>query len=249
MIEALLRLGSLRQVYEELLLIHWPVDGRDLRRHLPPGFEPTTFGGTAWIGHDVYLASYSLGWGPRLLRRRPHLTLRTMVSVDGVPGIYLLALDVPDRALAFAARAALDLPCGAAVARMARLGDGVSARFVGPADGTRVRIGFNTGGPRVAAETVSPAFADFIIGADRLFLVDRAGSVFVTEVEHGAWDLREVPTVVHEDSMIERFGIDLQSGRPISLWQPRQTLLMRAPRPLVSGRQAIQPRAKLVSDV
>ena len=100
----------MRQRWEHLLFLHWPVPPSLLAPTLPPGLEVDTFDGQGWLG---VIPFWMRGVRPNGLPAVPgisnfhELNLRTYVlDSEGRPGVWFYSLDC-DQALAVAAARSL----------------------------------------------------------------------------------------------------------------------------------------------
>jgi uncharacterized protein len=103
----------MKQRWNQLLFMHWPVSVSAIRRVVPKVFEIDEFGGTGWISIVPFQVSHLRAMGlPSLpgLDRFYELNLRTYVVYKGVPGIYFLSLDASNSPAVLAARFFYSLP-------------------------------------------------------------------------------------------------------------------------------------------
>jgi uncharacterized protein YqjF (DUF2071 family) len=197
------------QTYEHLLLVHWTVPIADLERLVPAPLKVATYEGQAYIGHDVYI-----GAKPRLFDRlsipgvppRPIVTLRTIVDVAGSRGLYLLSLDAPARLMTWIERRLLHVRSYHAEVGIAP-GDGgitvVSSRIsdAGAQLSARYRA---VGQPRAPA----PGSRDeFLLGGDRLYTIDDAGTTRAIDVRHGPWSLAPAEVTFDLDTIATAVGL------------------------------------------
>ena len=102
-----------RQVWHDLLFIHWPVPAEVLKAHVPPSLTIDERGGSAWLSLvPFHMSDVTLRGVPALpwLSAFAEMNLRTYVTLDGKPGVWFLRMDA-ERALAvWTARFGLGLP-------------------------------------------------------------------------------------------------------------------------------------------
>lgn len=104
----------MRQRWEHLLFLHWPVDAERIQRTLPPGLRADTFEGKGWLGivpfamRDVRPAGLpAVG----LISNFLELNVRTYVHDErGVPGVWFYSLDCNQALAVLIARMFFGLP-------------------------------------------------------------------------------------------------------------------------------------------
>jgi uncharacterized protein YqjF (DUF2071 family) len=101
-------LPLLHQKWKNRTFLHWAYDPADVRRALPPGLEPDTFNGKAWVGLTPFVVA---GFRPTGLPPVPGLStfpetnLRTYVrDRRGRDGLWFLSLEVSRLATVVGAR-------------------------------------------------------------------------------------------------------------------------------------------------
>ena len=103
----------MHQIWRHLGFLHWPVDHDVVARLLPPGLEPDTFGGVAYIGIVPFTipltqtASFAFPLAPKF----HEVNLRTYVHRNGrSPGVWFFSLEAASRLAVVSARLAYRLP-------------------------------------------------------------------------------------------------------------------------------------------
>jgi uncharacterized protein len=219
----------MRQVWHDLLFMHWPVAPEVMRRLLPAALPLDTFGGQAWIGVVPFWMS---GVRPRLvppvpgLSRFPELNVRTYVTLDGKPGVYFFSLDAGNRIAAMAARW-----YGLAYyhARMsASWSDGwveyASQRIHHGAPRATLRMRYRPVGP--VMEDVGPETLDWWL-TERycLYLIGRDGQPQRLEINHPNWRLQAAEAEVGVNSMTVQLGLALPDVEPLLHFARRQEMV------------------------
>jgi uncharacterized protein YqjF (DUF2071 family) len=223
------------QTYEHLLLVHWPVPEVALRAALPAGVEPVPFDGTFWVGHDVYLGTHGRSLGlpvPPGLDVRPVVTLRTIVDVQGVRGLFLLSLDAPNPIASFAERQLLGLRSHDADVQIGEGPGGnvqVNARRA-TADAA-LRASYRPIGS--GATPAAGSLESFLLGGDRLYAGD-VQQLFAIDVVHGPWSLSPALLTIEVDTIPSSCGLPPPSAADlVAVYQRAQTARVAAlPRPL-----------------
>lgn len=102
-----------RQVWDNLLFMHWPVPYEALRPYVPPPFEIETYDGQAWVSVVLFEAN---GNGPRGMPGQIpfssflELNVRTYVNFNDEPGVYFFSLDADSPVAVRGARTVFSLP-------------------------------------------------------------------------------------------------------------------------------------------
>lgn len=103
----------MKQSWEDLVFMHWPVPPQILRPFIPSQFEIDLYDGMAWIAivpfhmNDIQLRGFSA------IPVRNHmleLNVRTYVRYNNESGVYFISLDANHRLGVFLARSLFGLP-------------------------------------------------------------------------------------------------------------------------------------------
>lgn len=103
----------MRQLWRHLGFLHWPVDHDAVSQLLPPGLEPDTFGGLAYLGIVPFTIalSRSARFALPLVPKFHELNLRTYVHRNGrSPGVWFFSLDAASHLAVVGARLTYGLP-------------------------------------------------------------------------------------------------------------------------------------------
>jgi uncharacterized protein len=101
------------QEWHNVVMLHWRVPLHLIAALLPPGLEPDTFEGEAWVS---WLGFTVKKMRPRALPSVPYMStfeevnLRTYVTQNGQPGIYLLSAEAGKCLTAYLARIITGIP-------------------------------------------------------------------------------------------------------------------------------------------
>lgn len=223
------------QDYEHLLLAHWPVPLEKLRARVPEPLEVSVFDGSAWLGHDVYVMDRPSVRGlPELPLNleRPIVTLRTLVSLDGVPGIFLFSFDAPVAFASWFETHFLDLRSHAADVEIKAEGQGVTVRSERRASpSARLAARYRSTGDGIAPPAGS--LDHFLIGGDRLFTANAAGAVHAIDVVHGPWLLAPAQVAFDENTLAETAGLPGPGANNVrAMYQRTQQAFVALPRRL-----------------
>jgi uncharacterized protein YqjF (DUF2071 family) len=162
----------MRQLWQHLGFLHWPIDADAVARLLPPGLGVDTFGGTAYVGIVPFTIplSRSAMFGVKVAPAFHELNLRTYVHRAGHdPGVWFFSLDAASRLAVWGARFGYHLPYFHARMSMVVSGDGhddapvVAYESIRAWNGAAFRARYQATGP------AAPAAA----GSLEFFLVER----------------------------------------------------------------------------
>ncbi len=220
----------MRQVWNDLLFMHWPVQPEVMRGLIPAALPLDTFGGQAWIGIVPFWMS---GVRARLLpplpglSRFPELNVRTYVTIDDKPGVYFFSLDASNRPAVVAARA-YGLPYFHA--RMATSRPDSWVRY----DSRRTHRGAPHASLRMRYRPVGPVMADVVPGTLDWWLTERYCLYFVggdgaprrLEIDHPKWPLQPAEAEIDENSMTDQIGLALPDIQPLLHFSRRQDVMI-----------------------
>lgn len=208
----------LRMRWEQLTYVHWAVTPEDLAATLPPGLEPDTLHGRAYVGLVPFRMA-GIGLGPTGVPLPygtfPETNVRTyVVGPDGGRGVYFHSLDITRLVPTTVARLGYRLPYAYAAMSIGQRGQRVAyltrRRWPGPA-GARSHLVAEIGA-RVAPTGVTE-LDDFLSARWSLYAVGPRGAVLRARVDHPPWPLREARVVTLADDLVAAAGhrVDLSS--------------------------------------
>jgi len=217
------------QSWLDLLFAHWRVDPASLRRVLPPGLEPETIDGSAWVGvtpFEVRALRSRLTLPAPFVSAFPELNVRAYVTVDGKPGIWFLSLDAGSRLAVATARRIYRFPYFHARMAVRRGGDEVeyrSERFASSGPPARFRARYT---PRGDAFNALPDSLEWkLIERYCAYTLDEKQHVLRAEIHHRPWELHRAEAEILENTMTAPFGIELE-GEPLLHLAPRQDVVI-----------------------
>ncbi len=218
----------MKQVWHDLLFMHWPMRADQLRSLIPPELEIESYDGSAWIGVVPFRMS-----GIRAHRLPPipgtaafpELNVRTYVRAQGKPGVWFFSLDAANSLAVAAARRFYHLPYFRA--RM-RAKSGPHAEI--QCDSHRTHRGAPSadfggryrplGGPFQAKQG---SLEYFLI--ERYCLYAAAGDqIFRGEIDHPPWPLQLAEAEVEVNTMAAASGITVPDSKPLLHFVLRQEL-------------------------
>ncbi len=204
--------------WEELLMLHWPVDAVALQSHLPVGVQVDTFAGSAWLGIVPFRMTRT-----RLRRLPPvptayqflELNVRSYVRVDGKPGVWFFSLDAESRLAVEGARWRFGLPYFKARMQSSRRGERrfyTSERRDGRAPVATFAADWGVTGPALPATPGS--LPHFLVERYCLF-AQRRGQLVGGDIVHAPWQLAPVDVNVTTNDMARLLALELR-GPPTS---------------------------------
>ncbi len=216
----------MRQNWEQLAFLHYPIAPDVLRPLLPPHLELQLFDGTAWIGIVPFVMT---DVAPRAIpalhpwHRFPEINVRTYVTHRGKPGVWFLSLDVPHRFTVWTARTFFHLPYFRAAMDVRREPAGAGIRY----QTTRGTLNFSavySGGEPAPAQPGS--FEHWATERYCLYSADARGRLYCGEVQHPRWPLQKL----HLDLETSRMT-DLSLGplHPSILYSEKLSVAIYAP--------------------
>jgi uncharacterized protein len=201
----------LAQRWEHLLFAHWPVEPRDVRRHLPSAVDPDVRDGASWIAIVAFLmVGTRTHTGPRWrgLPPIPELNVRTYVRAGGVPGVWFLTLNTSSPLFVTIGRALYGLRYR--LARMAAVADGDAVHYLSSAGEAAFCSMFAPAGP--PARALPGSLEAFLVERYRLF-AERRGRLITAQVAHEPWPLQPAQADIRLNRMAPR-GLAF-SGEPL----------------------------------
>ena len=201
-----------RQVWRDVLFLHWRVAAADLRPHVPPAVSIDTLAGDAWVS----IVLFRLQVAPIGLPLVPgfsslvEVNLRTYVTLNDRPGIYFLSIHADNLAALSLARWLTPLPYTWACINyrpQQRYGACDMRRLAAPACQLSVQAEIGAAVPGsgdVPRQT-------WLLERYRAFACGRhlPGALQTAVVAHEPWQLRPPAVELQGNSLGHRFGIDL----------------------------------------
>lgn len=226
----------MRQRWEELLFLHWPVPPALIEKTLPHGLHTDTFEGRGWIGIVPFRMC---GVRPIGLPSVPgvsnflELNLRTyVVDEEGRPGVWFYSLDANQRLAVKVARTCFSLPYH--YARMAFTTDGPLRKF----DSTRPGVtelpchyAWTPTGSLGPAREGSLDF--FLVERYALFAHARGGELFLGRVQHEPYQIRTAQVTAFDTHLFALNDLPAPNGPPPHVcYSPGVDVSIFAPRSL-----------------
>ncbi len=224
----------MHQAWNDFLFTHIPVDPAAVRALVPEPLELQLHDGTCYLG---VIPFHMTDVRPRGtvnmpgLSAFPELNVRTYVTYGGRPGVFFLSLEAHNRLAVETARLTYDLPYYAADMHWERVDRTVHYR----ARRTDTRGPAAVWEGRYAPEG-EPFFAPtgslerWLSERYCLFTVDARDEVWLTDVHHMPWPLRQVQVDVDTNTMAAAHGLAAvgpmhtmySPGVDVLVWTPRR---------------------------
>ena len=219
----------MRQIWRHLGFLHWAVPSDALAPLLPPGLEPDTFDGVAYVGLVPFTIPLSrvAGVGLPIAPRFHELNLRTYVHRAGrAPGVWFFSLDAASRLAVAGARTFYGLPYFHARMSMEISGEGDSPTIVyssvrragrGPAAAFQARYG--PAAPIVPAPPETLAF--FLAERYRLYAWN-GRALSAARVHHAPYPLQVARVESLSETLTGAAGLPASLGPPAHVHYARE---------------------------
>ena len=228
---------AIAQEWQHVLFLHWGVDAAALRPLVPAPLDVETRDGRAWVS--------LLPFAMRRLRPRglpalpwlssfPQLNVRTYVTLDGRPGVFLLRVAAGSLPAVTIARRLFHLPYERA--RLALRKEGEGRLFT-----CRPRAGRQAGDGRCAREPERPltfaaryrpegsAFGPAPGSLERwlserfcYYAAGRDGEIVRGEIDHPPWSLYQAQVDLIESTWPVALGVACGDASPLAFYSRRQ---------------------------
>lgn len=221
--------------WDRIAFLHWSYRADAVASLLPPGLEPDTYDGRAWVSITPFVMERVRAPGlppmPRL-STFPETNVRTYVRHRGTgkDGLWFLSLDTT-RALSLGARMSIGIPyCWSRMAVRQRDGGilyRTATRRTPRERGVFSRIGIERG--RAITDDERTPLDDWLTGRWRAFS-KAYGTVFCTPVEHQPWPLQHATTTDLDFSLMPPVGLPAPAGEPLVHYSPGVDVRLGRPR-------------------
>lgn len=208
----------MKQVWNKLLLAHWPVRQEELLPSIPEGLELDLWEGKAWLSLiPFYITGLRVRGTPPLpwLSRFAELNVRTYVTCGGKPGIFFFSLDAERRVAVETARL-LHLPYMYARMSVGRENDWITYRSE-RRDKRGQSAVFEALYRPVAVDKFNAlpgTLLHWLTERYRLYAADGAGRLYAGDIHHLPWELQEAELRIRRNTMSEAHGIHPPSRQP-----------------------------------
>jgi uncharacterized protein YqjF (DUF2071 family) len=210
---------SQAQTRTDVLFAHWRVGLDEIARLLPPDLPVDTHEGDAWLGLVPFrLANLRLRGLPPVPRLTfEQLDIRTYVTLDGRPGVWLCSIDVSNPVLLEAAKRTHRLPAYRARMSAGRDGDVRTAEV--DRDGLSFVARYRPAGETFTAE--SGSLEHFLTERYCIYTAD-GGRLYRAELHHAPWRLQAAAATISA-STLAPVALD---GEPHAMYAAAQDVLV-----------------------
>jgi uncharacterized protein YqjF (DUF2071 family) len=213
----------LEKGWRNLLFESWPVDPELMDAHLPDSLGADCHDGSAWLSVVPFMnvAVRPKGLPRPLGVRLPKINVRTYVTWDGVPSVYLFSLDARGLVGVIGARlfhylsdyyASVSLPWTDGRVRFDS-----RRRHPGARPGRYTATPWPTGGP---FDALSDPLAAFLVERYRFYTQAPDGSLRYTDVDHDSWTLSPAGATVEPDTLLRADGFARPVTEPVRYYSP-----------------------------
>jgi hypothetical protein len=217
----------MKQVWHDLLFMHWPVAIEQLRPLIPAELEIESCEGSTWVGVvPFHMSGIRARWMPAIpgTSAFPELNVRTYVRAGGKPGVWFFSLDAANSLAVAGARRFYHLPYFRA--RMhAESGPRGEIRY----DSHRIHRGAASADFRGCYRASNNNVFRAKPGSLEYFLVERyclysatASQIFCGEIDHAPWPLQCAEAEIEVNTMAAASGITLPGSNPLLHFARRQ---------------------------
>ncbi len=217
---ALHRPWLMKQVWHDLLFMHWPAATEQLRPLIPAELEIESYEGSAWVGvvpfHMSGIRAHRMPPIPGT-SAFPELNVRTYVRAGGKSGVWFFSLDAANSLAVAGARHFYHLPYFHA--RMhARVGPRSEIEY----DSHRTHRGAPSADFRGCYRALDGTAFQARRGSLEYFLVERyclyaasGNRIFCGEIDHAPWPLQRAEAEIEVNTMALASGITLPASKPL----------------------------------
>ncbi|MEW4286379.1 YqjF family protein [Priestia koreensis] len=199
----------MKQTWNKLLFLHWPVTPEFIKPFLPSQLEVDTFDGKAWIAivpfemdHIRFRGLPSVPHASRLWE----LNVRTYVTYKGKPGVYFFSLDANHPLAVSVARNIFNLPYYRATMKGHVHGEEISLSSTRTHRNVRhaaLTIRYKPIGPPQASQRRELAY--FLTERYCLYIVKK-GKVYRGDIFHDHWPLQKAECEIYQDTLSTPYG-------------------------------------------
>lgn len=209
----------MRQRWNDLLFLHWPVDADAIQSRLPAGLHVDLFDGRAWLGVVPFAMQRvrpvglpPLPWISWFLE----LNVRTYVHDEsGRPGVWFFSLDCNQPIAVEVARHFFHLPYYHA--RMSADFNGGEIVYSSRRKGSDTVSRFRYRRPVQAAPAREGSLEWFLVERYLLFTADRAGKIRSGRVHHEPYRIEVAECDEWSSAPIGEDGLGQVDGPPVSM--------------------------------
>ena len=212
-----------RQVWHDLLFMHWPVPAAVVRPLVPDALSIDERGGSAWLSLvPFHMTEVTLRGLPALpwLSAFAEMNLRTYVTLENKPGVWFLRMDAARALAVWTARLGLGLPY--VWSSMGVEHDGSRVRYRSARGHAVFEARYGPTGP--PAEPAHDSLEAFLTERYCLYTV-MAGRLARMEIHHAPWPLQPADAMVTTNSIPVSLNLPGPIGQPLMQFSRRQDVV------------------------
>lgn len=223
----------MKQVWHDLLFMHWPVALEQLRSLIPAELEIESYEGSGWVSVvPFHMSGIRARWLPPIpgTSAFPELNVRTYVRAGGKPGVWFFSLDAANSLAVAEARRFYHLPYFRARMHV-KSGPNGEIEY----ESHRIHSAAANADFRATYRPLDDKIFQARRGSLEYFLVERyclyaaSGSrIFCGEIDHPPWPLQQAEAEVEVNTMAAASGIALPTSRPLLHFAKRQDVTVWA---------------------
>jgi uncharacterized protein YqjF (DUF2071 family)/predicted DCC family thiol-disulfide oxidoreductase YuxK len=203
------RRHTLDQDWRFLTFMHWRVDIKKLRPHVPEGLEIDTFEGNAYIGLVPFMMkNVRPSWFVSTpgVSNFPEFNIRTYVKKDGIAGVFFLTLEAKSLVTCNFAPRTYGLPYRYASGYVKKIGEQWNWKSSRNKGQFRLAGTTEVIGQEVQAE--SGSLEEFLFERYSLY-TSHKGSLRRGYTHHNKWKFQDAKVEMTENSLTESFNLGI----------------------------------------
>ncbi len=205
----------LRQVWNDLLFLHWPVAAGALRSRIPAALSIDEYDGSAWVAVTPFWMS-DIGFrnwpGIPSASSFAELNVRTYVRLGDRSGVWFFSLDAASSLGVLGARWLYGLPYYRARMRHAIEGDAIA--YASTRGEARFEARYGPTGP-VRLSTPG-TLEHWLTERYCLYAQANGGRLYRAEIHHVPWPLQPAAATIQRNEMLDAARLEV-SGAPALL--------------------------------
>lgn len=221
----------MKQVWNKVLLAHWPLRPEELQPYIPQGMELDLWEGQAWLSLlPFYVSGLRLRGTPPFpwISTFAELNARTYVTCEGKPGVFFFSLEA-ERRLAVETARLLHLPYMYARMSVGMENDWITyySERLDKRGQSAVFAAMYRPVSEVPFNVLPGTLLHWLTERYRLYAVSNDGKRYAGDIHHIPWQLQKAELRVVRNTIAEAQGIQLPSRQPALVsFAARQESLM-----------------------
>ncbi|MGJ4786893.1 YqjF family protein [Leptospira koniambonensis] len=207
----------MKQIWHDLLFVHWPLPVSMIRPFVPKRLEIDTFENQTWIGvvpfHMSGIRMRGLPVMP-IASRFPEINVRVYVTIDGKPGVYFFSLDAESWLAVKVARAFYHLPYYLANFKVIEKENRIY--YQSQRTSSKNRFCFQAEyGPTSDVFLAKKGSLDYWLTERYCLYANNKNSLYRCEILHEPWPLQKAEANILQNTMADLEGIRLPDIKPL----------------------------------